>query len=858
MNIEYRGKRGTSIGVAAALSLLLVFLSDGLIPCSTEASYAPGEFFSCMHNENEYFITIEAAEGVKERESAAAENFDVENCSVSMRNETGMFSFTHPDSETIDRCKIDISVCDKNDSPVCAIARHRGTAQIQGNSIAQGTPAPAAGPVLTDGAIEDGAAVMMGASGNDGCSGSVTTDKGDYSFATFGGEPAATTVMRVEICGTSDPETCEVEEVTVRTRIVNRPPAIVTVPPGKAVEDLFYSYEAKAEDREGPGAFWSVQADDTCGGSVDAATGLYIFTPAGPIPAAGCTMSIEVCDGGEPNFCDTQTVPVSIQAGNDSPVITSSAPGAAIEDRLYRYEATATDDDGPDAVWSVLEDDTCGGAVDAATGEYVFTPRGPVPAGGCSISIRVCDGDAAETCDTQKTKVSIKAVNDAPEIVTTAPVVAVEGRAYRYDADAVDADGPRATWRVRGDDTCRGSIDAATGEYGFTPGYYTAGDSCVLSIGVCDGGAPGFCDKEKIVVAITDIRVDPLAVDDRASTTSRSEVVVPVLDNDLHGGGGELYLTSVFTGDTAGHARANVDGTVTYRPSGQFDHLRSGESAADSFEYTISDGEGGFATALVAVTVSANENVAGDWNGDGHPDILWRNYRTGKNYLFYMRGNEKSGVAALPSLPDTDWVAGAVSDFNADGRPDILWRNYATGANRIWHMNGTEQAGEVSLPTVPTDWLVAGTGDFNGDGGVDILWRNDTSGRNYVSFMNGAAPKGGALLPKMKDRDWEVAGLADLNADGHADVLWRHALSGRNLVWLMDGTKVASRTALKRLGNTDWEVAGLADFNGDSHPDIHWRHAGTGENLLWHLNGTAVAGVDRLPSVADTDWHPEY
>ena len=48
----------------------------------------------------------------------------------------------------------------------------------------------------------------------------------------------------------------------------------------------------------------------------------------------------------------------------------------------------------------------------------------------------------------------------------------------------------------------------------------------------------------------------------------------------------------------------NADGTFDYDPNGSFEGLAAGESANDSFDYTISDGNGGFDTATVTITVN--------------------------------------------------------------------------------------------------------------------------------------------------------------------------------------------------------------------------------------------------------------
>ncbi|MCG8510817.1 MAG: pectinesterase family protein, partial [Rhodospirillales bacterium] len=50
----------------------------------------------------------------------------------------------------------------------------------------------------------------------------------------------------------------------------------------------------------------------------------------------------------------------------------------------------------------------------------------------------------------------------------------------------------------------------------------------------------------------------------------------------------------------------NADGTFDYDPNGQFDNLNAGQSAQDSFTYTIDDGNGGTAVGTVNINVSGS------------------------------------------------------------------------------------------------------------------------------------------------------------------------------------------------------------------------------------------------------------
>jgi hypothetical protein len=47
----------------------------------------------------------------------------------------------------------------------------------------------------------------------------------------------------------------------------------------------------------------------------------------------------------------------------------------------------------------------------------------------------------------------------------------------------------------------------------------------------------------------------------------------------------------------------NRDGTFDYDPNGKFDGLKAGQTATDTFRYTVEDGNSGISTATVTITI---------------------------------------------------------------------------------------------------------------------------------------------------------------------------------------------------------------------------------------------------------------
>ena len=133
--------------------------------------------------------------------------------------------------------------------------------------------------------------------------------------------------------------------------------------------------------------------------------------------------------------------------------------------------------------------------------------------------------------------------------------------------------------------------------------------------------ADGFDDfaraaKAKIMREIEEAgeRAAAAAVPDQFVTNSNALLTGNVLANDLdpEASGLEVALVNQskvnvgnkITLSSGAIVKINSDGSLTYDPNGQFDSLMLGESIVDTFEYSISDGLGGYTSAPVTMTVN--------------------------------------------------------------------------------------------------------------------------------------------------------------------------------------------------------------------------------------------------------------
>ena len=206
-----------------------------------------------------------------------------------------------------------------------------------------------------------------------------------------------------------------------------------------------------------------------------------------------------------------------------------------------------------------------------------------------------------------------------------------------------------------------------------------------------------------------------------------------------------------------------------------------------------------------------------DFNGDGTPDVVWQDPVSGTVQVWYMGGpggNEIMG--ALNITGPNPWRVASVVDFNGDGHPDLLWQDQTSGLAQIWYMGGplgNTLLSAVNL-TLTNPWRIVGTADFNGDGHPDILWQNPVSGSGFgttqIWYMGGS--QGNQFLSAVNPtgpNPWQIVAIADFNLDGHPDLVWEDPVSGASQVWFMtgaQGTTVLGSAVLS--GPNPWRIAG--------------------------------------------------
>ena len=253
----------------------------------------------------------------------------------------------------------------------------------------------------------------------------------------------------------------------------------------------------------------------------------------------------------------------------------------------------------------------------ADLGNLVFTPT-PNASGAGHASFNFSVQDSAGAFDTAPNQITIdvSAVNDAPVALATPangdedaagiPVLLggsdMDGSVVSFTISALPANGVLLFGGVAV--TAGQSIPATAGAatLSFVPAANFNGTTAFDFTATDNEGAVSPSVSAPITVA--PVNDAPVAVDDIAATPINTSTTISVLGNDSDVDGDTLTVTSASVDPARGSVSVNPDGTLAFTPVGNL-------SGPVLVSYTVSDGQGGFATATVTVNVGPNTPPTG-------------------------------------------------------------------------------------------------------------------------------------------------------------------------------------------------------------------------------------------------------
>ncbi|MEX0367029.1 MAG: Ig-like domain-containing protein, partial [Ruegeria sp.] len=228
--------------------------------------------------------------------------------------------------------------------------------------------------------------------------------------------------------------------------------------------------------------------------------------------------------------------------------------------------------------------------------------------GSDSFTYTISDGELSATATVT---VAVQPVQDAPVAVndsaTTAEDTAV---VINVTANDTELDGESLTvTAVTG--AANGQVQFSGGQITYTPGADFNGTE-QLTYTVLDGN--GGTASATVDITVTPVNDAPTVVNDSSSAVQSATQTVDPLANDSDVDGGQLGITALngtalqpgqFVSLSSGAlVFLNSDGTVSFFPGGNYDHLALDQNTVETISYTVSDGAGGISTGTIQFTVT--------------------------------------------------------------------------------------------------------------------------------------------------------------------------------------------------------------------------------------------------------------
>src|SRR6185295_12145790 len=255
--------------------------------------------------------------------------------------------------------------------------------------------------------------------------------------------------------------------------------------------------------------------------------------------------------------------------------------------------ALVNDSDVDGDVLTIISVSPTNGTASIAGTNLVFTPALNFN-GIATIGYSITDGKAGTA--SALITVNVGGLNDAPvavdDFASTPEDTQVMIAALVNDSD-VDGD----VLTITSVSPTNGTAAIAGTNVVFTPALDFNG---IATIGYSISDGNGGTASALITVNVGGLNDPPVAVDDFASTPEDTQVTIAALVNDSDVDGDALTITSVSpTNGTAVIAGTNV----VFTPAANFNGIAT-------IGYSISDGNGGTASALITVTVTSGNNDA--------------------------------------------------------------------------------------------------------------------------------------------------------------------------------------------------------------------------------------------------------
>jgi VCBS repeat-containing protein len=549
-------------------------------------------------------------------------------------------------------------------------------------------------------------------------------------------------------------------------------------------EDGQQSDSVTCTDVDGPFLTYTLVGAADHGTAVVAADGSWTYDPA-PDYNGSDTFTLHASDGTRNS--GLVTVDVTVTPVNDAPVAAADTV-TVVEDTAADVTADIlandTDIDGIDTLTVTGVSDATGGAADLLGGAVTFTPDADAcGTGQGGFDYAISDGHGGVS--SAHATVDVTCVNDSP-VANADTVTVTEDTATDVTASilANDTDIDGDTLFVGG------ATDPTGGELGYSA--ITHHVTFTPDADLCGPGAGGFdyvvsdgglTDSAHVTVDITCVNDNPVASAHLATGTEDTDLVISgatLLGDATDVDAGDILDVTDVSGSTGG--LASWDGSdATFVPSPELCGAGAG-----GFDYAISDGSGGTATAHVTVDLACTEDApvavsdtgtAGEGSAAALYDVLANDTDPDAGAVLTLQSADVDPAQGTASVvageirftPAADFVGDAVISYVvSDG-------TLTDGGTLTVTVIADDTAPVETVPTV-----AFGTGRVDETAPLRVSWSAADTGVGVASYE---------VQVKVAGAGWKAV------YTGPNTSITRSYAFGKTLVWRVRATDKASNTS---------------------------------------------------------------
>ena len=495
------------------------------------------------------------------------------------------------------------------------------------------------------------------------------------------------------------------------------------------------------------------------------------------------TLTVSAFDG---LATTTESFTVTVEPVNDAPIATNNhystnedepLSGNLILDNTGEGEGPDRDIDGDTLILIETSDPGHGQLEANADGSFTYTPESNF-SGQDTFTYTISDGNGEVS--TATITIAIGDVNDDPVATdnsyNTPRDTAVEGNLITDDTgEGADSDPDGDNLVVSGySQPFDGGVDVdeESGEFTYVPAPNFNG---IDSFQYTTSDEKGGFSNASVTIIVNDPPIaedDVFEIDEDSAINNGASVLADNgngADRDIDGN--DITVTENTTTPNSS-VTVNPDGTFVYDPDGQFEALGVGQTATETFAYTIADTYGATATATAAITINGRNDipVAEADSGIGFSAVATTSFTTA-NVLTNDSDLDTGDTLTVTAIDTTDTV-GLVSS-NGDGTftydPDGQFEALAAGETVAdsFSYTVTDDHGAVATATVTI--TVSGANNppiANDDAGIGFSTDEDNSFTTGDVLNNDSDPDTGDALAIAAIDTTDTVGLVTSNADG--------------------------------------------------------------------------------------------